>query len=415
MTRSPPVCVLDISRLLGRVGRGPLTGIDRVERAWLAALAAGDKTMRVAARTAPGHVLVDRRGAAGLLSRIDGTSPWGAPDALSRLRLRQPAARRRAMSDARRLAVAGCWWGNGAAFHARHLPEGAVWLSFGHARLPVRLRSDVRLVVMVHDAIPLDHPEFASLGLPERFAGWLADVGARADLVVYTTAAARASVERHFPARVPPGMVAALGIDRPASPPEPVLPPGLDPARPVFVVLGTIEPRKNHAMLLDVWDRLEATLGPERSPQLAVVGRRGWRNAAVFARLDARRRGSGAVQEFADLDNSGVASLLAASAGLLFPTFCEGFGLPAAEAAALGVPVVCSDLPVFREILGDYPVYLHPLESYAWHDIVLRLSESAARQRRPVLPDWSGHVDAVLDRIGVLSAERRRGECGSAA
>jgi glycosyltransferase involved in cell wall biosynthesis len=165
-----------------------------------------------------------------------------------------------------------------------------------------------------------------------------------------------------------------------------------------------IEPRKNHTLLLDLWDRLEARFGAETAPQLAIVGRRGWRNADVFARLDARRGQAGAVREYNDLSDAAVQGLLAASAGLLFPTHAEGFGLPAAEAARLGVPVVCSDLPVFREILGNYPVYLSPMDGYGWEKAVMMLASGLVRPLSPpVMPDWADHVSRVFDRLSGLA------------
>ena len=77
---------------------------------------------------------------------------------------------------------------------------------------------------------------------------------------------------------MPPGFVAPLGVPVPKPVPQ-ELP--FVPQPPYFLCLGTIEPRKNHLMLLDVWQNLPAPV-----PQLYIVGRRGWSNVAVFDRLD---------------------------------------------------------------------------------------------------------------------------------
>ncbi|MDT9702392.1 glycosyltransferase, partial [Streptomyces sp. P17] len=92
--------------------------------------------------------------------------------------------------------------------------------------------------------------------------------------------------------------------------------------RPRFVTLGTIEPRKNHALLLDVWDSL-----PPPRPQLVVIGRRGWADQALFARIAATPD----VAEFNTLDDGQVAAVLTGAQALLMPSFAEGFGLPLTE------------------------------------------------------------------------------------
>ncbi len=94
-------------------------------------------------------------------------------------------------------------------------------------------------------------------------------------------------------ARRAPVTVAPIGttLAAPAS-----APPDLDLSRPYFVALGTIEPRKNHALLLDAWDLLAQRLPASAVPRLFIFGRRGWCNEAVFARLDALPAG-GPVRE----------------------------------------------------------------------------------------------------------------------
>ena len=202
---------------------------------------------------------------------------------------------------------------------------------------------------------------------------------------------------------LPAGVVAPLGVGLPAAGPFDL--PGLDRSRPFFVTVGTIEPRKNHALLLDVWQALAARLPADAMPQLVITGSRGWLNRDVFARLDAR---PAHVIEAPGLPDPALAGLLQASQGLLFPTLAEGFGLPPLEAAALGVPLIVSDLPVLRETLGDLAVYLNPTDVYSWMETIEQVAGSglgrgdgmsgrAGTEGRRALPDWTTHFNTVLN------------------
>lgn len=259
-------------------------------------------------------------------------------------------------------------------------------------------------MVLVHDVIPLDHPEFTRPDIPAVFSRKLAVTAHHADLVIHTAEATRQQTEAHMArlGRVPPGCVAALGVPV-ASPHLPNL-AGLDLARPWFVTIGTIEPRKNHALLLDVWQALSQRLPAAQMPQLVIAGSRGWRNEAVFRRLEARPAG---VIEAAGLDDAAISGLLTGSAGLLFPSFSEGFGLPPLEAAALGVPVFANGLPVIRELLGDYPVYLDATDSYSWLETIERVvtAQGKGEYMLPVrglarrAPEWAAHFNTVLSIV----------------
>jgi glycosyltransferase involved in cell wall biosynthesis len=95
---------------------------------------------------------------------------------------------------------------------------------------------------------------------------------------------------------------------------------------------------------------------------------------------------------------------LQGAAGALFPSLAEGYGLPPIEAAALGVPVICNDLPVYREILGDIPVYASVLDRYLWRTTIndLTKDQRAEQQtnltRKPLItrPNWKNHFNLVL-------------------
>jgi len=399
--------LLDVTRLVSRVERGAFTGVDRVERAWLADLLARPEPVFAVLRAAPGYVLLDRAGAAELMARLDGRAAWGPADWIARLHLRQSPARRAALSDLRRLALAQAPRAGLARMLRRHLPAGTAYLNLGHSNLTdamldaVRAINGVRIAVMLHDTIPLDHPDFAGPRVPEAFAAKLGRVAARADLVIFTTTAAAEAARPHLAhaGRVPPHVVAPLGVTPPR--PDPTARPArVPPDAAIFLALGTIEPRKNHALLLDIWARMRADPPEGGMPLLCIVGARGWRNRAVFDQLDA----AGAdIAELGALPDGAVAALLAQARALLFPSFAEGFGLPPFEAMARGTPVICSDLPVLREGLGDYPVYADARDSYAWEGAIRRLCAHPAAAAPAPVPAWAAHFDAVLSRIDGLA------------
>ena len=198
--------------------------------------------------------------------------------------------------------------------------------------------------------------------------------------------------------RVPPGEIAHIGVDLAA--PDPATIP---PYEPYFVTLGTIEPRKNHTFLLDVWEALAERPPATGLPRLLILGTRGWCNEALFARLDAHPLRGTAIEERAGLSDGAVAALVAGAAGLLFPSLAEGFGLPPLEAAARGVPVVAAPLPVYRETLGDIGVYLPVTDRYSWVKTIEGLAEERLRAERtaplrPAVdsPTWEAHFKAVL-------------------
>jgi len=212
--------------------------------------------------------------------------------------------------------------------------------------------------------------------------------------VIHTAATTRQQTETHLAAagRVPAGVVASLGVGVPQPGP---LPPGLMPPSPYYVVLGTIEPRKNHVLLLRVWADL-ARNGPP--PQLLVIGARGWADPGLFDLLAA----TPGITVLSGLPDGEVAALLQGAAALLFPSLAEGFGLPPVEAAALGTPVIASDLPVIRDLLRDYPIYLDPADSYSWVETIKALSlpnASARRQDSRPPPSWVDHFNTVLNLV----------------
>lgn len=389
----PPGRLIDITRLTSRIGR-VFTGVDRVELAYLRAVAADPVPAFALARTALGYVLLDEKGIARFLACID-AADWPRPDLVSRLNRRLDRSAKLGQTLVRQLSRSRCLRGGLRSMVAKALPDGFTYLNVGHSNLTkqvlttLKTIANTRLSVLIHDTIPLDFPHYQRPGTVDAFAAKLARVSACADLVICISEASKADVARHMKnmGRVPPMVAAHLGVD--------LVKPGAIPAhiphdRPYFVTVGTIEPRKNHAVLLDVWTRFG-----EDAPRLLICGSRGWNNESVFEALDSRPQ---AVTELSGLSDPALAAVIQGAQALLFPTFAEGFGLPPLEARALGVPVICSDLPVLRETLSNQAVYLGPTDADAW-EAAIRAHAGADRSQvrmECAVPTWESHFKIVF-------------------
>lgn len=120
--------------------------------------------------------------------------------------------------------------------------------------------------------------------------------------------------------------------------------PGLPERYLLFV--GTLEPRKDVASLLAAFRQLRRE-EPE-TPPLVLVGPPGWGPA-----LDTAGLTSADVIGLGYLDTEALRPVVAHASALCFPSLYEGFGLPPLEALAAGVPVVATDIPAVREVIGD--------------------------------------------------------------
>ena len=391
MTTSSSARLLDITRLSTRAGR-VLTGVDRVELAYLNKIA-GDETPAFAiCRTALGFVLLDRAGMQSFAARFT-NEDWQKPDFISLINPRLNDATRLGQTAVRSLSIARSRPRNLSRLLSR-LPIGFSYFNVGHSNLTevvfaaVRAIKETRIVVMIHDTIPLDFPQFQRPETVRLFAAKLRRVACYADQVICPSVSALGDAKRHLQdmGRVPQLMPASLGVDVTHSASS----VAQLPEQPYFMTVGTIEPRKNHGLLLDVWAQL-----PEPRPTLYICGHRGWLNEDVFARLDA---GIDGVVEVNDADDAQIAALLDGASGFLFPTLAEGFGLPPIEAAARGVPVVCSDIAVCHETLGGAAVYLDPKDRYRWEKEVMRLAvaDRSQAQHKYIPPSWDTHFKIVF-------------------
>lgn len=301
-----------------------------------------------------------------------------------------------------------------AFLSARRNPQtkGQLYLNIGHTgldseRLPRSIgETGVRAVYFVHDLIPLLHPEYCRPGEYPKHQRRMSNALVSASGLIGNSQATLNDLAAFAGARdlpVAPGLPAWIAG---SSVPKQVSPKAFD--RPHFIVVSTIEGRKNHSLLLHVWQRLAHALGAA-TPMLVIVGQRGWEASHAIAMLDRSVELRPHVIELSRCDDAEMAALITGARALLMPSFAEGFGLPVSEALELGTPVIASDLAVFREFAGDIPTYLDPLDGPAWQRAILEfMADSPERQRQLEAiesfraPTWTDHfrrVDPWLETL----------------
>ncbi|MBO0904563.1 glycosyltransferase family 4 protein [Jiella sonneratiae] len=432
---------LDLTRISSRLLRGAPTGIDRVEYAYAEALVLNQSygpvmpvittplatgaiavdTMREHLRKIEAGWLRDRINAAedpfymSLKAAIEAPAdPLQTGGKRLKRQSRREAVAKTLHFPFRRIAAAPSLLRHTLRetsssarryFHASHTqldkPDRFRWLGESH----------IRSAFLIHDAIPVDYPEFCSPGSADRHHRRLKTVAEKGELIVVNSAATETAVAGYMRSqgwRVPRTEVVHLGVDRwfslERTEDAPV------PEAPYFVCVGTIEPRKNLIFLLNVWRGVVERLGAS-APKLVLVGRRGWENENIIDVLERSREIGPHLVEVADLSDLGLSALLKGARALLAPSLVEGFSLPVAEALAIGTPVIASDIAVHREIADDRAMLLGPVDGRGWLEAILDIGMARSDLRtewagrasgyRPM--GWDDHVERTMAALETLS------------
>jgi glycosyltransferase involved in cell wall biosynthesis len=201
---------------------------------------------------------------------------------------------------------------------------------------------------------------------------------------------------------------------------------------PSFLMVGTLEPRKGHAQVLDAFELLWQE--GERV-NLVIIGKQGWMVESLVDRLQEHPRRNKQLFWLEGISDEGLEAVYSASTCLLAASRGEGFGLPLIEAAQHELPILARALPVFREVAGEHAAFFEGDTPRALADAVhqwvrndaegntirsdempwLTWKQSAEQLKKALFgieqtaPSTIAHADAALDTA--QETERTRQEC----
>ena len=255
---------------------------------------------------------------------------------------------------------------------------------------------------LIHDLIPIEFPEFCILGSDTRHAVRMETVLRLAKGVITNSNFTRNSFLRFAAGRSTP----QIEVVPLANTIRDTVKHGecdLNLSGRYFLHVGTIEGRKNIGHLLNVWRDVITRMGPRVAPRLVLVGRRGWECDNVTSMLDRSRELANHVIEVSDISDYELERLMLNASALITVSLTEGYGLPPVEALQIGTPVIASDIPAHREILGDACDYVSPHDGEALAGLIVKaaMTQRAEGPIHGIKPlSWEDHVKKSLEFIG---------------
>ena len=257
-------------------------------------------------------------------------------------------------------------------------------------------REGVGIISVIYDLIPLTHPQFCDAGLVKVFNDWFDWIARTADGYIAISTTIRDQVREEMLRRIGTQQVGQrwfdyfhLGSELDLSEADAKVDRGLldmfQTADPVFLMVSTIEPRKNHAYLLEAFELAWAKGSKAR---LCIVGKIGWKCDALIERIRQHPELNRRLFMYNSLSDKSLEHAYSHATALVFPSHVEGFGLPLVEAMQRKLPAMVSDIPVFREIGGDYMAYFDLANPQSLSDLVTGMERSGEFPAALGLEQW---------------------------
>jgi glycosyltransferase involved in cell wall biosynthesis len=306
----------------------------------------------------------------------------------------------------------------------RDVRPGDVLLLLGAAWFPgyaaevrdVVRRERMRLVLLIHDVVPLRRPEWCDPATIAPFAAWVHELVPLADRVLTVSRATASELARYATSadlllrRAPCPIPVGTGFTGDATAMDAATPVARAdlPARGSYaLIVSTIEARKNHALLFRVWRRLLEDLPAERVPTLLFAGRVGWLVGDLMTQLISTGFLGGKIVLLETPSDADLHALYDGCLFTLFPSFYEGWGLPVTESLSFGRPCIISDTTSLPEAGGALARYFDPENGADAYRVIRAAIEDPddlvawrahiAREFRPVL--WEASARAIVEAL----------------
>lgn len=229
-----------------------------------------------------------------------------------------------------------------------------------------------KVCAVLYDLIPFTHPDTVDDITRIAHTSWWSEAPKHIDLVMCISNSVRDEFldwqqRMSYSSPIPDDHVGYFHLGAELKNSDPVI-SLLSESEPYYLMVGSLEPRKNHKTVLDAFDRL---WDEGRQMRLAIVGAYGWKSEDLLLRIQAHPLFNKKLFLIRDATDRDIVALYADSEALILASKAEGFGLPIIEAQKLNCKVICSDIPVFREVASDeMATFFNPLDEESLANII---------------------------------------------
>ena len=274
-----------------------------------------------------------------------------------------------------------------------------------------------KVVAVIYDLIPITHPQFCDAFLAEVFKNWFFDSLRYIDGYVAISQTVQHDLmnfmEKEFGSEEVKRKVYdyfLLGgdfnyrLEQSSGVRQPLKDSFGESS--TYLIVSTVEPRKNHEYLLDVFDQLWEQDTPVN---LCIVGRIGWKVEALMDRIQNHPQNNIRLYLWSDLSDEELLYCYANAKMLLFPSIVEGFGLPIVESLSNGLPVLASDTPIHREVGGEQVGYFDLEDPASLREMISQVEKSGIPDSLAVKSgyrwmDWRESSEMLLNKVTAIGA-----------
>ena len=286
-----------------------------------------------------------------------------------------------------------------------HKPQLAQWKRLG-----------AEIHIMIYDLLPVLHPHWFNPKTTKNFHLWLRTIAIFSDSVICISNTVKAELDDWLRQKysLATGTIhintIPLGADIASSVPSRGLPENIDQllttlaSKPTVLMVGTLEPRKGHSQVLAAFEELWQQ---GRDINLVIVGKPGWKTEALQQRLRAHPQEKIRLYWLDNASDELLALLYAGCTGVIVASQAEGFGLPLIEARHHNRPVLARDIPVLREIGGNFVTFFSGTSTGSlMNDIEFWLTQVAIEQMPHRVPQhtWQNSAHKLLAHLGLGQA-----------
>jgi len=274
--------------------------------------------------------------------------------------------------------------------------------------LPAIRQSGTKIGTLLQDLIPLRYPELSEANFARHFRNWLPRALTTLDFVLTNSETTRRDIVlflRQANIPIPDSHVQAirLGCDLPEQ--ENADQNRISPkvqsrfqskSTSPYLMVSTLEVRKNHAYLVDAFDQL---WDAGHNVSLCLVGRPGWKCDELMQRLTNHTEYGRRLIVFTDLDDNELRFAYQNAKAFLFSSKAEGFGLPIVEALYSRLNVFASNIPIHREVGGQHCRYFALDSPTSLFKQIVQFERTRGWNSPPDARPWSHPWSATFEQI----------------